>query len=133
MSSHTNNFRGFSMRKIHEHKVDSFNELLDVHANDERTAGGAAYHYVIEVPGAPDTNIIFQNGDPKLVGPRGITMEALLAVLADRLRGFQGGAFPCHENANALLHVEAALAALKWRILRLSTDRQPADAACPNC
>ncbi|MGB3067054.1 MAG: hypothetical protein WBC18_00830 [Ottowia sp.] len=121
------------MRKIHEHKVDSFNELLDVHANDERTAGGAAYHYVIEVPGSPDTTIIFQNGNPNQVGPRGITMEVLLAVLADRLRGFQNGAFPCQENANALSHVEAALAALKSRVLRLNSGQQAADAACPNC
>lgn len=50
----------------------------------------------------------FQNGPIKEAGVNGITQEALLAVLKDRLEGFQSGQFKCHDNEVALDHIESA-------------------------
>jgi hypothetical protein len=57
----------------------------------------------------------FQNGPIKEAGVNGITQEALLAVVIDRLRSFQAGPFSCRENAIALTHCEDALMWLQKR------------------
>lgn len=49
---------------------------------------------------------------------KGVTNEVLLAVVEDRLKDFQAGAFPCEENATALDHIGKALDALKSRTVR---------------
>lgn len=48
-------------------------------------------------------------------GPNGLTHEVLLAVLVDRLKGFQGGAFACTANEYALQHLHEALFWLRAR------------------
>jgi hypothetical protein len=48
-------------------------------------------------------------------GGPGVTNEALLTVLKDRLTSFQSGEFPCPENAEALEHIQKARAALERR------------------
>jgi hypothetical protein len=48
----------------------------------------------------------------------GLTNEALLAIVYDRLTGFQAGQLPCEENARAIGHVSAALHNLKNRTNR---------------
>jgi hypothetical protein len=66
--------------------------------------------------GVPAALLIeFQNGPIKEVGVNGLTHEVLLAILADRLRCFQAGAFANEFNAEALSHIEAAQAALQAR------------------
>lgn len=57
----------------------------------------------------------FQNGPIKESGVNGVTQEALLAVVIDRLRSFQAGPFSCRENAIALTHCEEALMWLQRR------------------
>jgi hypothetical protein len=57
----------------------------------------------------------FQNGPIKEYGVNGITQEALLAVVIDRLRSFQAGPFSCRENSIALTHIEEALMWLQRR------------------
>jgi hypothetical protein len=52
--------------------------------------------------------IRFQNGPIKEVGVNGITQEALLAIVMDRLRSFQAGPYACRENAVALTYIETA-------------------------
>lgn len=59
--------------------------------------------------------VLFQNGPIPEVGANGITMEALLAIVIDRLRGFQSGKFACRDNAIALTHLEDALMRLQAR------------------
>ena len=59
--------------------------------------------------------ITFQNGPIAEVDANGLTDEALLEIVADRLRGFQNGPLRCGENARALIGVEAALNWLKKR------------------
>ena len=47
----------------------------------------------------------------------GITHEALLAVVADRLRSFQKGPYSCKANECALTHIEEAQHWLQQRTL----------------
>lgn len=47
-------------------------------------------------------SMAFQNGPIKENGINGISQEALIAVLIDRLEGFQSGQFQCHDNQVAL-------------------------------
>jgi hypothetical protein len=69
------------------------------------TPFGSAVHYVIG----------FQKGPVFEAGLNGLTQEALLAIVIDRLRGFQSGQFSCRENAIALTHCEDALMWLQKR------------------
>ena len=50
-------------------------------------------------------------------GVNGITHEALLAIVADRLRSFQAGPYSCKANACALTHIEEAQHWLQQRTL----------------
>lgn len=110
------------MKEITDHKLNGLNEAIDVYAL-EPGAGGAHTRYDIRwfssalFPGVTlSLKIPFQNGPIK--GPEdynGITNEALLAVLIDRMRGFQSGPFRSDDNAMALSHLESALEKLQKR------------------
>ena len=52
--------------------------------------------------------ICFQNGPVKEKGYNGNSQEALLAILIDRLEGFQSGQYACHDNQMALDHLQGA-------------------------
>lgn len=54
------------------------------------------------------TAISFQNGPIKDEGVNGVSQEALIAVLIDRLEGFQSGKFKCHDNQVALDHLQSS-------------------------
>ena len=102
------------MRTIEEHKVNPMNDKLEIQVMDEPGAGGANHEYVICIPSQEprttgrDIHIPFQNGPINEAGVNGVTQEALLAIIADRLRSFQGGKFACRENAIALTKIEEA-------------------------
>lgn len=112
------------MRELTDHVVpgDSANYQLTITVTDEPGAGGANHAYSIEWD-TPDNEystidqvfIGFQNGPIKESGVNGVTQEALLAIVIDRLRSFQAGPFSCRENAIALTHVEEALMWLQRR------------------
>lgn len=53
-------------------------------------------------------SISFQNGPIKENGVNGVSQEALIAVLIDRLEGFQSGQFKCHDNQVALDALQTA-------------------------
>lgn len=101
-------------RLIETHKVNGVNDGLLIEAIDEPGAGGANHVYRVEGPGF-GFQINFQNGPIAEAGINGLTHEVLLAIVADRLAGFQSGKYACEENADALAHVEAANAALLAR------------------
>lgn len=112
------------MREITSHKVSGLNEALKVLALDEPGSGGACHHYQIATPNKPlreqlkasaHCNIEFQDGPIGEAGVNGISNEALLAVLIDRLQGFQSGAFKCRENAIALTKLEEVMHWLQHR------------------
>jgi hypothetical protein len=116
------------MRTITDHIANPVNDTLVIEATDEPGAGGAHHRYTItggyltnnpsRVTAADPiagTTILFQNGPIGDRGVNGVTQEALLAVVIDRLRSFQAGPFACPENAEALAHAENALECLKER------------------
>ena len=83
---------------------------------DERSFGNANHKYKIQlVDGKTLGEINFQNGPVKEHGRNGIHNEDLLAIVADRLAGFQGGDFACRENQVALEAVMDALGTLQMR------------------
>jgi hypothetical protein len=122
------------MHKITDHKLSGLNDALEIAALDGPGPGGANHEYEIDiVGGAPEsggwkTKLLFQNGPIQDAGFNGISNEALLAVVIDRLRGFQHerngdgafnfnsrGKYACRENALALTDLESALMWLQKR------------------
>jgi hypothetical protein len=112
------------MRELHGHKVNPANDTLTIKVLDEPGAGGACHLYSVRGfdtannPSDPfiarfgkpadHTTILFQNGPINEVGVNGVTHEALLEIVADRLRAFQAGPYACRENALALTKLEEA-------------------------
>jgi len=115
------------MRELNDHKVNPANDTLAVRVLDEPGSGGANHAYLISGfdnttnPSDPDdqdpdtTLILFQNGPINEVGVNGVTHEALLAILCDRMRGFQAGPYHSADNAEALVCMEQAQTALQRR------------------
>lgn len=78
----------------------------------------ASIEYVVTVPKqSVPLSLKFQS-QAAVLGANGITHEVLLAVLIDRLQGFQGGPYACRENAIALTKLEEALLWLNKRTLQ---------------
>jgi hypothetical protein len=88
-------------------------ELEEILAKDP--SGGEALTLENQAAAAGRCGIAFQNGPIKEAGVNGITQEALLAIVIDRLRSFQAGPFACRENAIALTKCEEALMWLQRR------------------
>ena len=116
-------------RVLTGHIVNPANDKLRIRVMDEPGAGGASHLYEI---GGFDTetndsdlgkhayvamDVLFQNGPINEVGVNGITQEALLEIVADRLRSFQSGPYACRENAIALTKIEEAQMWLQRRTL----------------
>jgi hypothetical protein len=91
---------------------------------DEPGPGGACHKYQVCIPminpveqhvaensrrSRSYCDIHFQEGPVQEAGLNGISNEALLAVVEDRLKGFQSGKFSCRENALALTHLQEAM------------------------
>ena len=101
-------------RTLTDHKINECNEALTITVCDDVGPGNA--HHVYRIDGYGGTcHISFQNGAIGEVGVNGITNEALLAVVADRLRCFQTGPYSCRENALALTKIEEAMQWLHHR------------------
>lgn len=114
------------MRELNDHKVNPANDTLSVLVIDEPGSGGANHAYRIkgftqDNPGGlgplrgGSVVISFQNGPIAEAGVNGVTHEALLAILCDRMRGFQAGPYHSADNAEALACMEQAQAALQRR------------------
>lgn len=118
------------MRYITSHVVNPVNDKLEISVLDEPGAGGANHEYLITTPAGREPRkpyheatsdegrrfrISFQNGPINEHGVNGVTQEALLAIVADRLQSFQDGPFACNENQVALTHVRDAMTALQSR------------------
>lgn len=112
------------MRQITDHQVNPANDKLTITAADAPGSGGAHHLYMIEGfdttsnPSCPfiarhnasakHSTVLFQNGPIAEAGVNGVTHEALIAIVVDRLRAFQAGPFACRENALALTKLEEA-------------------------
>ena len=101
------------MRTIETFKGNEANKGIEIEA-DDKAEDGASHNYSVffdtSKSGHQGCGVIqFQDGTIKKVGHNGITDEALLSVLIDRLRGFQSGPFSCRENALALTKLEEGM------------------------
>jgi hypothetical protein len=103
------------MREITTHKVNDCSEAIVVHAMDGPGPGGGNHEYRIQLNGSNYLMVNFQNGPIGECGTNGVTHEALLAILIDRLEGLQKGPFAHGYNADALKSLMSALASLKQR------------------
>lgn len=111
------------MRTITDHKLNGLNDALEINVLDEPGQGGANHEYAISFGDPEDrtghsqrtTRISFQNGPIKEAGVNGISGEALLAIVIDRLRSFQAGPFACDDNAEALACIQTGLELLQRR------------------
>lgn len=108
------------MRTLTDHIVegDSVNHQIKIEVLDEPGSGGANHEYRLSIPDPKhivEWFINFQNGPIKEYGVNGLTHEALLAIVIDRLRSFQEGPFACQANADARVHCETALSVLQRR------------------
>lgn len=103
-------------RHITTHDIEGLNGHVNVNVMDEPGPGGAPHHYRVEPiaqdhpQGAINTaDIRFQKGGIADSGVNGVSNEALLAVVIDRLQCFQKGPFACRENALALTKLEEGM------------------------
>lgn len=113
------------MRELTSHKTNPANDTLVITVQDEPGAGGAHHLYRIEGftaanPSLPawkrdGIDIVFQNGPIAEDGVNGLTHEALLAILIDRLECFQAGPFANSYNETAMHYLQAAQVALQNR------------------
>jgi hypothetical protein len=121
------------VRELTAHRVEGKGAGQDtsgIVVHDEPGPGGASHRYRVVKAVCRDDDgdvgvflddtlalICFQFGPIQEVGVNGVQQEHLLAIVEDRLASFQAGPFANHYNAEALEHVQAAMAALKQRTL----------------
>lgn len=106
-------------RELTSHKLAGLNDCLTISVLDEPGQGNACHEYLIidqlTEPGErAECHIKFQAG-PIDEGVNGISNESLLAVVKDRLLGFQSGQFACRENEVALQKIREAMQWLQKR------------------
>lgn len=107
-------------RELVSHKVNGLNEAIIIEVLDEPGQGNACHKYHLSLKindnEAKELGTIeFQNGPIQEVGVNGISNEALLAIVEDRLLGFQSGQYACRENACALTKIQEAMMWLQKR------------------
>lgn len=113
------------MREIRSHKLTGLNDAIEITVRDEPGQGGACHHYRMTYPGPIGSinpggypsyaEVYFQNGPILEAGVNGISGEAMIAIVIDRLQSFQKGAYACRENAIALTKLEESMHWLQHR------------------
>jgi hypothetical protein len=112
------------MRELTSHRVNGLNEALTIAVVDEPGSGNACHLYDIQwrqlskdgtTTSPAACCISFQNGPIAEAGVNGISNEVLLAIVEDRLLGFQSGRYACRENAIALTKLQEAMMWLQKR------------------
>ena len=114
------------MKTLTDHQIPEkgFNDHIGITA-DEPDKTGASHNYTLDLLADPGDagistdkstqEIRFQKGPVLENGVNGVSNEALLAIVIDRLRGFQSGPFACEANHNALIAIRTGLQVLKDR------------------
>lgn len=97
-------------------------KYTEVRVLDEKGQGNANHVYKIYDANKDSDKlsdglclINFQNGPIKEYGVNGVMNEDLIAIVIDRMRGFQSGDYACRDNALALTKLEEALMWLRNR------------------
>lgn len=102
------------IREIVSHKVNDRQPQL--FASGNVSTGGAEQSYEITYDNEPGEDVTICL-DFISLEENGVTNEALLAIVIDRLEGFQRGPFACEENADALGSCRDAMLFLRSRTL----------------
>lgn len=104
-------------RELLAHRNSPANEGITIFADPDSVTdvSMSPSRYEIFLDGIMHTEIRFQRGPVPIAGRNGITMEALLAIVADQIDCFQQGPYPCEENEAALVGVLRAIRKLKER------------------
>lgn len=104
------------MREVHGHESGTFNSAIEIAAfgDDSYEVHGPIENGLM----ALIARIKFQKGTVKAAGFNGVSLEALLAICADRLNQFQITPYCCRENALAITHIEEALHWLHARTVK---------------
>ena len=97
------------MRSIDSHIITPEDRHIKIYAVDERVTPRSNNHYQVFVDDKPLLEIKFQSGNYSDKGIDGVTMEALLSIVIDRLEGFQAGVFKSEENTQAITLIQSAL------------------------
>lgn len=105
--------------------IDGSHKYTDVFTDGYVGPGNAHHNYLIRQKpvesdglvqsGPPFVYIRFQDGPIKESGVNGVMDENLLAIVIDRLQGFQSGKFACEENQRALDFIQLGLQTLQLR------------------
>lgn len=108
-------------RRISSHQTNECNKAIDIEVKDPPGPSGASFEYdiLLRKDGLIELccPIEFHVG-PMENGTNGLTHEALLTVLIDRLQCLQTGPFRCEENRKALAAMEEARIHLAARTAR---------------
>ena len=108
------------MRIITTHHADCAERQPLLLAKGNTGKGGAEQNYMISYVKRPEGMPPYEEEVPidfVSLEHEGITNEVLLAIVKDRLEGFQAGEFPCQENEDALAGVNHALKYLHKRTM----------------
>lgn len=108
------------MRQIISHVVNGLNECIQIMVHkdtdpDNGVVGPCEYGLYLagvseDVSATGLKQVIrFQQGPIAEAGVNGISNEALLAIVEDRLLQFNVGPYRCRENALALTHLQEAM------------------------
>jgi hypothetical protein len=107
------------MRKITGHEGSALNDAITIEADDRDQNGGSHRYDLRWMDPHGDyqssQGIKFQQGPLKEAGYTGITDETLVAIVIDRLEGFNTGPFRCRENSLAITKLEEAMYWLRRR------------------
>lgn len=108
------------MRAINDHKSyieGDLSDKLEVFATDEPGPGNACHAYFVSVgnPSFVAAQVNFQKGPLQEIDFNGCSNESLLAIVVDRLKGFQSGPYSSRENAIALTKIQEAIMWLHQR------------------
>ena len=105
------------LRQVYTHQIERLNEALDIDVMSEPGEGGASQRYRIVNKATQQVmcDLQFQIGNPNEIGINGISNEALLAIVADRLEGFQRGKYRSDFGELALNKLKQCMRALRRR------------------
>lgn len=106
------------MKRLVNHKINELNNRISI-LYDDPDESGASHIYNINVFTNNDEmlkyDIKFQKGPILENGYNGISNEVLLAIVENRLQGFQNGPFACKENNEALIKLQECMMWLERR------------------
>lgn len=114
------------MRELFEHKsglADDASDQIGVFVMDNPGPGNACHSYEIAIgKTGPRVGFVnFQKGPLQENDFNGCSNESVLAIVVDRLKGFQSGPYACRENALALTKIQEAIMWLHQRTKERST------------